>query len=687
MRLLVLFVLVILPIQAQTLNTRWTTYFGGASSHYSTHTVDSQGNVIVAGHTTSTAIPTTANAFQSTNKGARDLFVAKLSPAGQLIWATYYGGTQDDYLDKVATDSSGNIYLSGRTASIDFPRTTFVGSGGYILVLDGNGQRRWALAGGGIAEILDIVPNNNGSVTACGYTTDLGLSPGAFSLQNTYGGGERDGLLAVISGSGVPSFLTYLGGSGRDTISACTVDARGVIHAAFTSNSSGYPGAGIIGIDPVRQTLNYTTPINLGPTGYAYGVALDKESVWLTGSTGSSLNVTANGQVRTAPNGENAFLARVSTSGTLLYNSYLGGNGADYAYAITADPSGNVYVCGATNSSNWPVTTGALNATRVSSVTDAFLNIHKPDGSIAYATYLNGTGSTFCNTLTVSASTLIASGVASNTLALVNNGTISNTPPGPVSTWLLNFNVVNPNTPSFTSSSITNAASFATGGIAPGEIVTIFAQGAGPATLAGLQLTGDRRVSTTTGSTRVLFDGTAAPMVYSVAGQISAIVPYNVSGKSTVQVIIEYNNIQSAAVSVPVVSAAPGLFAIASGSGQVVAILPAGCCNSATAPARRGDIIVLYATGEGQTTPAGRDGSLAEYPTLAEYPKPVQTVSLTIGGRPAEILYAGAAPNYVAGLMQLNVRIPTDAPLGEQVPVLLTIGNRTSPAGVTMVIR
>ena len=98
-------------------------------------------------------------------------------------------------------------------------------------------------------------------------------------------------------------------------------------------------------------------------------------------------------------------------------------------------------------------------------------------------------------------------------------------------------------------------------------------------------------------------------------------------------------------------------------------------------------MIVLYATGEGQTAPAGRDGSLAEYPTLAEFPKPVLPVGVTLGGRPAEILYAGAAPGFVAGLMQINLRVPMDAPVGDQVPVVLSISTATSRAGVTLVIR
>jgi uncharacterized protein (TIGR03437 family) len=83
----------------------------------------------------------------------------------------------------------------------------------------------------------------------------------------------------------------------------------------------------------------------------------------------------------------------------------------------------------------------------------------------------------------------------------------------------------------------------------------------------------------------------------------------------------------------------------------------------------------------------GRDGSLAEYPTLAEYPKPLLPVEVSIGGRVGSVLYAGAAPGFVAGLMQINVRLAADTPVGEQVPVVLKVGGFSSRTGVTMVVR
>ena len=104
--------------------------------------------------------------------------------------------------------------------------------------------------------------------------------------------------------------------------------------------------------------------------------------------------------------------------------------------------------------------------------------------------------------------------------------------------------------------------------------------------------------------------------------------------------------------------------------------------NSTLNPAARGSIVVLYATGEGQTNPGGVNGQ----PAAAPYPKPLAGVSLSIGGYPAELLYAGAAPGY-AGLMQINARVPSGYAGSGVLPVTLTVGGIASQSGVTMAVK
>jgi endo-1,4-beta-xylanase len=237
--------------------------------------------------------------------------------------------------------------------------------------------------------------------------------------------------------------------------------------------------------------------------------------------------------------------------------------------------------------------------------------------------------------------------------------------------------------PKLTGPAITNAASYANKGVAPGEIVVVFPTNIGPATLVGNGLDASGKVVTTIAGTRVLFDGVAAPMIYAVKNQVSAVVPYEIAGQTTTLVQVEYNGIRSVAVTVPVLPAVPGILtANASGTGQAVAVNQDGTLNSASNPAARGSVVILYATGEGQRNPAGVTGVPAP-----AYAAPVLSpVTLTVGGAAAALGYAASAPGFV-GLMQINLTVPQEAPTGASVPVTLTIGTLASPAGVTISVK
>jgi len=239
--------------------------------------------------------------------------------------------------------------------------------------------------------------------------------------------------------------------------------------------------------------------------------------------------------------------------------------------------------------------------------------------------------------------------------------------------------------PQITSAGVVNAASFASGGVvAPGEIITIFGAGIGPATLASLQLDTNGRVASSLVQTRVLFDGVAAPLIYVSASQISAIVPYSVAGKQSVGLTVEFQGRTSTAVTLPVTASAPALFTTnASGTGPAAAFNQDGTINGPTQPADRGSVVVLFGTGEGQTNPAGQDGTLA----VQTLPQPNLPVSVNIGGKNARVIYAGAAPMLVAGVIQINVEVPADLSPGAATPIQITIGNQTSRSGVTLATR
>lgn len=232
---------------------------------------------------------------------------------------------------------------------------------------------------------------------------------------------------------------------------------------------------------------------------------------------------------------------------------------------------------------------------------------------------------------------------------------------------------------------LVNAASFTAGPVSPGEIVTIFGSGIGPANLVTSRVTSQNTLDTFIGNTRVFFDDVAAPLIYTSAQQVSVIVPYSVANKANTRVSVEYLGISSPPMDFRVTAAAPALFTFnANGQGPVAALNQDNTYNSQPNGAEPGSVVVLFATGEGQTNPAGVDGLLA---TGSVLPKPQLPVTVTIGGQSAEVLYAGAAPTFAAGLMQINVRVPQNVQRNTAVPINVMIGQASSQANVVMYIK
>jgi len=205
---------------------------------------------------------------------------------------------------------------------------------------------------------------------------------------------------------------------------------------------------------------------------------------------------------------------------------------------------------------------------------------------------------------------------------------------------------------------IANAASYSTGAISPGQLVTVFGTNMGPAAL-----------STDGSGTRVTFDGTSAQVLYSSAGQLGVIAPLSLAGKSQTAIQVSYGNQSGTAVNKAVAPTAPGLFSLnAAGSGPGAIVNQAGTINSASAPAPKGSIVAIYLTGGGV---ANATGILSAATTV------------TIGGQAATVAYAGNAPGAVQGLYQVNATIPANAASGP-VPVVVTIGGVASQTGVTV---
>jgi len=350
----------------------YSTYLGGSGGDSGGGiAVDSSGNTYIVGSTSSTDFPTNS-AFQSMlgGPGTFNVFITKLNAAGSaLIYSTYLGGnggngTFGDNGASIAVDSSGNAYFTGTVSSTNFP--TFPKTG----------------------------------------------SPLPF--QPAFGGGQVDAFVAELNSSGnALVYSTYLGGSGNDSGTSIAVDSFGDAYVTGSTTSINFPVA-----SPLQATLGTTSPedafvAKVNPTGSALvystylggndnstfggSIAVDSSgNAYVAGSTiATNFPVTA-GALQTTYGGapEDAFVAKLNAAGSaLVYSTYLGGSGDDFLGGLAVDSSGNAYVTGATNSTNFPTTPGAEQTTFGGGTYNVFVSKLNPAGNaLVYSTYLGGSG-------------------------------------------------------------------------------------------------------------------------------------------------------------------------------------------------------------------------------------------------------------------------------------------------------
>ncbi len=228
------------------------------------------------------------------------------------------------------------------------------------------------------------------------------------------------------------------------------------------------------------------------------------------------------------------------------------------------------------------------------------------------------------------------------------------------------------------------------GMVAPGELVTLFGSGLGPATLVSAAAGSNGLYPTTFAGTSVTFNGTPAPIVYTSSGLVTVVAPYEITGSTTANIVLTYQGATFTA-SMPIAATVPAMFtANASGTGQAAAVNFAdGFVNGAAHPAHLGSYIELYANGAGLTN-AAVDGQPT--PTscpsggIGCLPVPFLPIAVKIGNQIVTPSYAGGAPTLIAGVMQVNVQIPTTLIPGQVLVQILAggAGGYPSQAGVTI---
>ena len=264
-------------------------------------------------------------------------------------------------------------------------------------------------------------------------------------------------------------------------------------------------------------------------------------------------------------------------------------------------------------------------------------------------------------------------------------GTVTFSSPSALTTATVNvtLQVVAIPTPAITG--IQNAASYSTGAVAPGENIVIYGTGIGPATLAGLQVSGGS-IATTVGNTQVFFDATPAPIIYASATQTSVMVPVEVAGRTSTQITVVYSGVKSAALSYNVVAAAPGIYTQSqAGTGPGAILNQDYSVNGPNKGAAKSSYVQVYLTGSGETTPALVTGAVNS--TLKTS---LLTYTATVGGVPATISYQGTAPGFVEGVMQFNIQIPATASSGPQPIVISSTSGTTTystQTGVTVQVQ
>ncbi len=396
----------------------YSTYLGGSADDYGKAiAVDASGATYVTGQTSGT-FPN-AGTFGG---GPNDAFVTKLSASGTLIYSTYLGGTGNDFAQGIALGANGEAYVAGGTTSDNFPttggvfQTTFGGvQDAFVTKLSESGTLAYSTYLGGPANEKgwQIAVDSSG-VYVVGFTYgQFPTTPGAY--QETFHGVDDvfvTKLKADLTGPLI--YSTYLGGSGEEEAYAIAIDQSGAAYVTGFSQSADFPYTPGAFQPPVRG-LTFVTKLNATGTALVYsanvgGIADEGDAIavngngeaYVTGKTVGGMPITA-GAYQTAPAGSyDAYVAKLSADGTsLIYCTYLGGDGLDFANGIAVDASGLAYVVGTTYSDNFPTTAGAYQTTPGGGG-DAFVTkLNALGTALDNSTYLGGAGSDWANAVAV----------------------------------------------------------------------------------------------------------------------------------------------------------------------------------------------------------------------------------------------------------------------------------------------
>jgi hypothetical protein len=328
---------------------QWNTFMGSSSNNDwgNAIAVDWSGNVYVAGASYATW-GTPVNPYA----GGEDVFVAKLDSSGSLQWSTFMGSSSRDISTDIAVDGSGNVYVAGSSdATWGTPVIPYAGgnSDAFAAKLDSSGSLQWNTFMGSSSDDYGngIAVDGSGNVYVAGYSLSTWGTP-----VNPYAG-DRDAFAAMLDSSGSLQWNTFMGSSSYDIGSDIAVDGCGNVYVAGHSPAWGTPlNANAGGFDAFvaklfcNGSLHWHTFMGSSSREYGFAIAVDGSgNVYVTGFSGATWGTPENAHA----GGEDAFAAMLDSSGSLQWNTFMGSSSDDYGNAIAVDGSGNVYVAGQSN--------------------------------------------------------------------------------------------------------------------------------------------------------------------------------------------------------------------------------------------------------------------------------------------------------------------------------------------------
>lgn len=577
--------------------------------------VDSAGYIYLAGATSSTEFPL-HNAMQT---AAGPGFVVKLNPdATAIVFSTYFPAA----INAIAVDSAGSVYVTGGTVSASFPVTTGMPAGA---------------AGGGVPQIgaafITKISADGSHIVYSGRMSGQNKPCGCCSscfLSGRY----ASGVAIAVDGAG----NAYVAGNADTTDMPTTAGAFlqsgiGAWVAKVTSAGGGlsyltYIGSTNYVISPYNSPGNGASALAVDAAGDVYlaGTTTDPRFPATAGAYQTAFAGTLTGAEYPPPPGD-AFALKLRPDGSgLIWATYLGGTAADAAKAMALDAAGNVWLAGTTASANFP------NAQGWSEGSD-FLTGLKPDGSaLIYAARYPG--GTVAQSIAVDAAGVVhAAGAAGAVSAIV-----------PASA------------PKPRIFGIANAAYGQVGAqLARNDVISIYGPHIGPVQAMTFTPDANGFAPTSLGGVQVTIGSTALPLLYVSESQINAVVPAFFPGNS---IRVVTNAASTPDFSFTTASADPQIFQHADGT---AAVNPDGSLNSESNPAHEGDAVSIWLTGASYFGSPLQDGQIATAAAPISCCSVTATVVPGTNAGTATVLYSGAAPGDVSGIVQINFLVPSVA--------------------------